>query len=107
VYLIGALLVAPRPASPLVQNSAIVGDMVWLLATAGDGLEHVRVHTGAYEVAMVLFMRNASVEAAEEAGRRLCERLVATVPFLNEWQVHGCWSLDPPESRPDDPSGRL
>lgn len=107
MHLIGALLVAPRSASPLVQTPAIVNDTVWLLATAADGLEHVRVHTGVYYVTLVLFLRSADSATAEHTGRLLCERLVATVPFLAGWQVRECWPLDPPEERPDGLSGRL
>lgn len=107
MFLIGALLVAPRPASSLAQTSEVVSDMVWLLANTDDGLEHVRVRTSTHQVTVVLFLRSSGAGAAEETGRGLCERLVTTVPFLAGWRVHGCWSLEPPEGRPDDSSGWL
>lgn len=107
MYLVGASLAAPRPASPLAQPSAVVSDLVWLLATAADGLEHVRVRTSTRQVIVVLFLRGTSVRAAVEVGQGLCERLVAAVPFLAGWQVDGCWSLEPPEGRPEDSPGWL
>jgi len=100
MYLIGALLAAPRRSVPLTQSSAIIADMVWLFATSDDGLEHVRARTGSHHITLVLFLKGESDHAAEAAAGRLCERLVTAVPFLAEWRVHGCWSLDPHESRP-------
>jgi hypothetical protein len=100
MHLIGALLAAPHRSVPLTQSSAIIADMVWLLATSDDGLEHVRARTGSHHITLVLFLKGESVHAAEAAAGRLCERLVTSVPFLAEWRVHGCWSLDPHESRP-------
>jgi hypothetical protein len=83
----------------LTQSSAIIADMVWLLATSDDCLEHVRARTGSHHITLVLFLKGESVRAAEAAAHRLCERLVAAVPFLADWRVHGCWSLEPNEPR--------
>ena len=100
MHLIGALLAAPRRSVPLTQSSAIIADMVWLLATSDDCLEHVRARTGSHHITLVLFLKGESVRAAEAAAGRLCDRLITAVPFLAQWRVHGCWSLDPYESRP-------
>jgi hypothetical protein len=100
MYLVGALLAAPHRSVPLTQSSAIIADMVWLLATSDECLEHVRARTGSHHITLVLFLKGESVRAAETAAHRLCERLVVAVPFLAEWRVHGCWSLDPKEPRP-------
>lgn len=106
MYLIGALLAAPRATPPLGQTSAIIADMVWLLAAADDGLEHVRARAEPHHITLVLFLKQESLDEAQETAWRMCRRLVADAPFLAGWRVHGCWPLDAARPQPPGPDDR-
>ena len=97
MHIIGVILTAPQRTPQVTQTSSVIVDMVWLVATAEDRLEHVRAHSSPDRITLVFFLKAGDVEAAQTAGRRLSDRLISTVPFLSGWRTEGCWPLDSPD----------
>ncbi|MER6172824.1 hypothetical protein [Streptosporangium sp. NPDC001681] len=95
MYLINVRLRAPeiegRLAPPGGRMSAReIRRLLLVLAEPEEGLEHVYGEERADGVALGLFIRRRTLDAAESAAARLCERCLDGVPELAGWSLLGC-----------------
>jgi hypothetical protein len=96
-----AVTLQPRDTASVGSVPAqVVTDLLWLYATAQDGIEHIRVHVAPFRMIVVFFTLDndcsARVKAArqvdesdssEDPLRSLCGRMIRASSVLPGWHV--------------------
>jgi len=78
----------------------VVTDLLWLYATAQDGIEHIRVHVGPCRMIVVFFTLDNEyavrvnaprhvdrTDSLADPLRRLCSRMIRASSAMPGWQV--------------------
>lgn len=82
-------LIATRNAACGILDPGVVTDILWMVASPDDGLEHVHSHSAARRIDLTLFHRSRSHRDATRAATRLCERAIRHAPALRGWALAG------------------
>ncbi|MEU3454353.1 hypothetical protein ABZ671_12225 [Micromonospora sp. NPDC006766] len=62
-------------------------DLLWLNATAADGIRHIHARRIAGRVAVAVFTVASEQDISDYIVQRVCERAIRSVPALHGWTV--------------------
>lgn len=84
------VIVSLGPGAAAVREPVtgqLVTDVLWALATAADGVEHIAVRVGTERIDIGIFVRAGAQAPADQLAVGLVERAVRADSVLGGWNI--------------------